>query len=458
MKIQMIDSILCKSSKKLIPYIIPYLEYQKSFWRQGPFRKVQKVYKANFLNKRTGIFLSGFLPKIIKFLNDKNISFEIEGDFEKIVSEKIPNLPRITLREDQEKLIKQIYKKQRGVILSPTGSGKTVIAAGFLSIFPTKKILFLCDSLSIISQTTKEFEKFGFDNISVLGDGKKEWIGSRIIISTIQTFSKIDAKKYCDYFDIVIVDECHKVSNIKGLYGQVLQKLLSSVKIGFTATQPKDKEKKLTLEGLLGPVIGEITIQEGVKLGIVAEPEIILISVPEKKMNSYKYQDIYQQGIVTNRIRNRLIVKIVKNIFIKNSNVLIMIKKIEHGEIIQKMAKDLYNIDIEFVQGSTEMENKNFLKDFLGKGEEKKAVICTSVWKEGVDIPELKNIIFALSGKSDILVLQSIGRGLRKTKNKNTIKIYDFVDVGKYLSDHFVKRLQIYMNLDWKIIFDYKIK
>lgn len=449
MKIQIIDSIICKSDKELIPHIVPCLEYQKEFWRQGQFRKIQKTYMASFINKRTGVFLSGFLPRIKKFLNDKNVPFKIEGEFERIIFGKSQNLPGITLREDQENLIRKAYEKQRGVILSPTGSGKTIIASGFMSMFPASNILFLCNSIDIIKQTYKELKKLKFEDITVLGDGKKNWGTARIVVSTIQTFVKLKPEDYCEKFDIVIVDEVQDVSR-KGQFSEVLQNLLSPIKIGLTATFPKDKERALSIEGLLGPVIGEITIQEGVDLKIIAKPKIILVPVPEKKINSYKYKDIYQAGIIENRIRNKLIGKIVKEIIEKKQTVLIMVKEIIHGENIQELAKDLFGVDIEFVQGKTESESRMQLKELLEKGKTK-AVVCTAVWKKGINIRSLQNIINACGGKSEIQVLQFLGRGLRRTETKSSVKIYDFLDSAKYLAEHSILRLKIYVENGWEI-------
>lgn len=453
MKIKIIDSILCKADKELISHITPCLEFQKSFWKQSQFRKVQKIYKANFVNKRTGIFLSGFFPRVKKFLNDKNVPFKIEGEFERIVFEKLPNLPEITLREDQKNLIQKAYEKRRGVVLSPTGSGKTIVALGFMSMFPKSRILFLCHSLDIIDQTYKELKKFNFDNIAILGGGRKDWNNARIVTSTIQTFARLDPKTYCDYFDIVICDEAHHIIDRKSQYGRVLQNLLSPIKIGFTATLPTEKEKLLSLEGLLGPVIGEVTIQQGVELGIMAKPQIILTSVPYKTSisNHYKYKELYEYGIVENRIRNKLIARIIRNIIGKNESVLVMVKEIRHGKIIQDIAKDLFNIDIEFIQGATEAEDRLSVKTLL-EAKKKKAVICTSVWREGINIKSLNNIVNACGGKSEIMTLQSLGRGLRKTKTKDKVKIYDFVDPYRYLAEHFVQRLQIYLKNKWEIV------
>ena len=79
-----------------------------------------------------------------------------------------------------------------------------------------------------------------------------------------------------------------------------------------------------------------------------------------------------------------------------------------------------------------------------------KCVICTAVWKEGVNIPELNVVINAAGGKSELVTLQTIGRGLRKTENKSELIIYDFFDNSHhYLVDHFGHRFCLYSDMGW---------
>ena len=450
MKITIIDSIICKADKELIQHITPCLQYPQVFWKQGPYKRTQKKSIGYFIHKGTGIFLTGLLPKVRDFLFDKKIQYSLEGSLNWIDPDNEPHLKGITLRPDQMKLIGRMEHFHRGIIISPTGSGKTIIALGFMSMFPEAKILFLCHTLDLIDQTIDELKKFGFRNVSKLGSGNKKWKGSRIVVSTIQTFIKLDPEEYCDYFDITIIDEAHHCVDRKGQYGTVMQSNLSPVKIGFTATLPKGQQKLLSMEGLLGPVIGEVTIQEGIDLKIMAKPTITLVSIPySTKISGHtKYQDLYSKGIVNNRTRNKIISGLVKDRTEEDKTVLIMVKEIVHGENIQKIAKDIYDIDIEFVRGSTDSEARNLTKKLFNQ-KKIKAVISTAVWREGVNIPTLDCIINAVGGKSEIMTLQAIGRGLRKTDEKDTVEIIDFLDPYRYLAEHCIQRLNVYKNNNW---------
>jgi len=447
MKIKIENSIYSYCSEDVVKLLLPLLQYEKVFWREGQYAKQKTNYNGYMINKRNGELLTGLIPKVVEFLQKRKSNFKLSGYSEKLKSANKPKLKGVKFREDQLRLISNAINEQRGVILSPTGSGKTIIAMGIMSCFPKRRILFLCHTLDLLHQTYSEFKKYGFKSICLLGGGRKELDDSDIVISTIQTISKFNVDLYYDRFDITIIDEAHHVNTISSLYGKLLTNNLSPMKIGFTATLPEGKEKLLTLEGLIGTVIGELTLEEGIKKGILAIPKVKLINVPYKPTELRKYIDIYNQLVVNNRNRNLLIVKEVRGKVEKGKSVLIMVKEIEHGDNLVKVAK-LIDTDITFVQGRTEGEQRGKVKEAL-QDKKIKAVIATAIWREGINIPSLNVIINACGGKSEIMTLQAIGRGLRTSAGKGEVEIIDFLDPYRYLAEHSIRRLQIYNEQGW---------
>jgi superfamily II DNA or RNA helicase len=79
------------------------------------------------------------------------------------------------------------------------------------------------------------------------------------------------------------------------------------------------------------------------------------------------------------------------------------------------------------------------------QAKEIKCVIATTVWREGINIPSLGCIINACGGKSEIVTLQAIGRGLRTSEGKDRILVVDFLDPYKYLAQHAIMRIQTYV-------------
>lgn len=451
MNIRILDSVHCQVPKKDVLLIAPCLKYKKEWWQQGPFRKEKKVYDAYMVNKRTGIFLTGLLPKVCNYCTKRyDESPQVDRENVEVLKvKKKPALPGITFRDDQLKLIELATLNQRGVILSPTGSGKTIVMLGLISQFPKASVLILCHSVGIVTQTFDELKKFGFKDLCMMGGGKKKLHG-KIVVSTIQTLVKLDPALVMDKFDIVIIDEVHHCQSLSSQYGKVMQKNLAPCKFGFTATLPVGKEKELALEGLIGPVIGKVSINEAAKLGILAKPEIKLIPVPlSPSIADYmKYQQLYKYGIVQNRYRNRLIMKNASVRIQEGKSVLIMVKEILHGEALIEIAEEVFDFIPTFIRGETQ----SIMREQIKASFEKKdigCVISTAVWREGINIRTLDTVINACGGRSEIMTLQSIGRGLRKTKEKDSVLVIDFLDPYKYLATHAILRLQIYVKNGW---------
>ena len=106
---------------------------------------------------------------------------------------------------------------------------------------------------------------------------------------------------------------------------------------------------------------------------------------------------------------------------------------------------------IPFISGDDPTEVRKEVTDDLRKGKYP-AIIATTIYDEGIDIPEIKTLIIAAGGKSPIRGRQRIGRGLRKAFGKNTVKIIDFMDwTTKYLFLHSRQRLQVWKEEGYEI-------
>jgi superfamily II DNA or RNA helicase len=444
MKLTVINPVFSKITNPEM--VKPLLGFQKEFWKKEMYRKIRKKY-MHYMITREGYFFTGFIPRISDWAKNVNVSLEIENNsYLGISPNKSFFIKNITFRQDQISLINKAVEKRRGLLIAPTGSGKTIVAAGIISNFIDEgiKVLFLCHTLSLLNQTEKEFKKMGL-NTSKTGAGEIDLSG-QIVIAMMQTFGKLDPKTYRDKFDIVIVDEAHHISSETGTYHKILKNVLAPIRFGFTATPPTNPEAKLVCEGLIGPIIGETTMKEGKEKEFLSEPKVRLVSVPKKDslQDMRLYKDIYDAGIVNNRVRNRMIANIVEEYNKEGKTCLVYVNRIEHLDMLMNMGNDSW----EKVLGETEGELRESLRNRLNS-KNIKCIVTTTVWKEGVNIPSLDVIINAAGGKSEISILQTIGRGLRRTKDKNTVVIVDFLDSGRYLSEHAIERLSIYSQNGW---------
>ena len=225
-----------------------------------------------------------------------------------------------------------------------------------------------------------------------------------------------------------------------------MQENLSPRKYGLTATLPSKTKQKIINEGLFGPVIASLSVEKGIELGIISTPDVNLIPVPYEpgiNQNCKTFKEYYEKGIVENKTRNQLI----KNAIDPKEITLIIVERTEHGKVLQKMLSSKGR-QVPFIYGSTAKDKRNRAKGALKQGSLKLA-ICSRVWKEGTNIPSLNHIINACGMKDEKGVLQAIGRGLRTTRSKTTVKISDFLDPYKYLAEHSIQRVSIYAQNDW---------
>jgi superfamily II DNA or RNA helicase len=247
---------------------------------------------------------------------------------------------------------------------------------------------------------------------------------------------------------MVIVDEAHHASNYNSQYGEVLSQLYDKVRIGFTATLPVDQANVMMIEGLFGSILENVTVEEGVKQMFLVKPKVRLLNVPINSLvaDLTKYPEIYKRGIVDNRARNYSVIETISEYSKQGRTCLIMVKEIKHGNNIIDLADKDWSI--QFVQGLKDSDEREAIKRLLSS-KRIDAVISTSVWREGINIPSLDVVINAAGGKSDLATMQAIGRGIRTFKGKSELIIVDFLDPYKYLAEHAIARLQLYNENNW---------
>jgi len=417
------------------------LSYIKTIYIQKQFRKEAVDKRESFLMAK-GLFYTGFVSKIEAYCKKQKIPFskKTKMDFQ-LSPENEPRVEGAVLDKGkyafQSELIKKAIENQRGVILSATASGKTVMMLGLISCFPSSKTLFLSDSKTPIMNFKKAIKDFNID-------------ASNIHMSTIHSVFK-KPENFND-FDIILIDECHSgMGSEKGMYKKFLTKTIAPIRLGFSGTLPDKDLSKLILEGLLGPVIGTFTIQEGMDLNVLTRPKIIVRMVPKNSTlrNLTGYNTVYKAGIVENRGFNLAVVDDVKKNLDNNESNLVLVTEIQHGKNIVEMAKRVHNMNLIFANGKTEDSVRIEVARALGE-KEIDGVVATTIFRKALNVPSLDNVYLAYDGKGSSGLLQAIGRGLRSKEGKIETKIYDYFNPNhRYFVDHFGHRLCIYFQEGW---------
>jgi superfamily II DNA or RNA helicase len=236
----------------------------------------------------------------------------------------------------------------------------------------------------------------------------------------------------------------------------VSEKAINSLyRIGVTGTLPEAPADKLLVEGAMGPVVDQILYDELVKAKTISNLKInvVKLNFNEKKevIDRLDY-DSEKSFLEKNDFRNNTICTIAKLEAEKNNkNVLILVKKIDHGERILEICKQK-KLDCIFISGEMSIEDRVKLRHETEKSTKKVIVATSGVFSTGVSINRLHVVIFAASGKSKIQTLQSIGRGLRLHSTKTELILYDISENTKFSEKHLNKRLQYYNFNKFKVI------
>lgn len=449
LEIQFVDPILLRASDHSL--LLPVLFHKESRRRMIDGRK-QEVFVKAYEIKPNGEFLAGYLPRVREYCERAGIAIREVGFPDPYKFRKTPKVP-FSFHPHQMDLIAKSLAAGRGVIVSPTGSGKTVIFLA-LACYVVGKTLVLVHTKSLVRQIRKEAADWGLPEVSIVDADSKDLSGE-IVVGTVQSFSNLPPESYCDLFDCVIIDEAHHVSSNKwgSWYARVLSSLLAEARFGLTATTyRRDTKQFRSMEGLLGPVIGEFTLEEAEEQGIVVRPNIVLVPVPLNPLVKMvrTYRDIYNEGVVNYRLRNRRIVEIIRDLSRQGKSSVTYVREIEHGENIVEIG-DRMGIEMPFIYQATSAEDRERYRDALHR-KEILAVVASNVWKEGVNIKSLDAIILGAGGRGELALLQTIGRVVRKHDGKDEARIYDFLDIGNYISTHTVERIGLYIERGWPIL------
>jgi superfamily II DNA or RNA helicase len=428
---------LLKALYELYSFNVPGARYSPAYKRR------QWDGKTHFLTK-SGVFKTGLLSRLLADLKKIDCTPEI------IQNTRMPDLehsdyeiPGFTYYDYQEELIAEGLNKMRGIIKSPTGSGKTLIMAGLVKALEGKKMVILFNAKQLLTQTYDFLtEACGMDNVGLcFGEG---YIYGDIMLCTVQSIERI-LDTHLEEAEVLMVDECHEFSNGKTTLAALRSFPKAVYRLGFTATPPSEDIPRYNLEGALGGVIQSVGTADLVDEGKLTKPIIQLIDRPYEASGldeDLGFLDVYEDYIVANESRNNIIKEIVDDIRRTNeqARILILTKSLDHGRTLEEMVGG----SVEFLEGANSIgERYDCISRFRGC-DDSSVLIGTKILQTGVNIEEITHFINARGMKSEIATLQALGRALRRHDSKDVVYIYDFLDKEKYLSDHSVARKRHY--------------
>ena len=374
---------------------------------------------------------------------------------------KCENLP-FEPRSSQLEALQVALEKSRAILLSPTGSGKSYIIYLLIlyyisMISKDQPILIIVPTTSLVEQMYADFQDYGMNvdkHCHRIYSGKDKNVNKRVIISTWQSIYKFPPAWF-KRFGMVIGDECHGFKS-KSLSSIMNKATEAKYRFGLTGTLDGTQTHKLVLEGLFGPVYQVTTTKDLQDDGTLAPLKInmVMLQYPEdvrKNFGQREYQDEIKY-IIEHEGRN----KFIRNLALSLSgNSLVLYNRVDgHGVPLFNMIRDKAadGRKVFFVSGQVDVDDREAIRKIVETQKDAIIVASLGTFSTGINIRNLHNIVFASPSKSQIKVLQSIGRGLRQSDDRRTTTLYDISDNlcwkkrVNFAMRHAGERLKIYEN------------
>lgn len=406
-------------------------------YRTQPRPDYTGVFKSKsipLLDKK-GTFPTGLLPYAQEWLRNQKLNFETKDTRVR---------PKSTWRASSCVLGVVPYRQQldaadaaknhgRGIIVAPTGVGKSIIIALVLDKLRVNSLI-VVPSLELKRQLTKSLQTiFGESQVGLLSEKKA---------IAVENVDSLDIDRPLKGYDCVIIDEFHH-SGAK-TYRELNKKCWKDVyyKFGLTATPFRSQEnERLLLESVLSKVIYRVTYNTAVEQGFIVPMEAYYIEIPKTKPqgNIKSWQSMYKELVVENTNRNNIIADLLINLDEQGIATLCLVKEVAHGEELANLT------GLGFVKGEN-TDNRIKILEFNLR--ERNCLLgTTGIIGEGVDTKPAEFVIVAGLGKSKNSLMQQFGRAFRTYPGKETAKIILFYDPShKWTRDHFKQQCKVLLD------------
>jgi superfamily II DNA or RNA helicase len=330
----------------------------------------------------------------------------------------------IKLYDYQSAAMLQMVKMKNGVLQAPCGSGKTQIGIELIHQLGMKA-LWLTHTKDLLVQSKTRAEMYFKGDFGTITEGEVT-IGKDITFATVQTMVNIDLRKYSDEWDVVIVDECHKVAGTPTklmMFYKVITNLNARYKYGLSATVHRSDNLIKSTFAVLGDLVHVISDEEVGNKIIKAKHQIVVSDLPE----SIEYLE--SDGMINhNKLINYICLdnkrnRLIKSLIEPNEYTLVLTHRVEHCSVL----RNLVGFG-EVITGSVLKEEREFIFEETRMGKNHVIFATYNLAKEGLDIPNLNRLVFASPQKDFAIVKQSVGRVERNIDGKSRPIVYDVVD------------------------------
>lgn len=369
----------------------------------------------------------------------------------------------INLYPYQRDAVAAAIRGKNGVLVMPCGSGKTQCGLEIIARLGVRT-LWLTHTHDLLTQSmerAKSCLNLPAGALGTITAGKVN-IGTHITFATVQTLAKLDLSAYKDMFGAVLVDECQHCAGSPTRVSQ-FYKVVSSIsawyKIGLTATPKRADGLQASMFAILGPKLHEVTREQvahntcpirvqAIETGYMPEYDAIL-----QGDGTIDYNRLIDNMIHDDARYNTIFGEILT--ITQDAPTIILANRVEYLDTI---CGDLLGYGKRAVCLSGRGQSKKAKQErkealaALGNGELDYICATYQLAAEGLDVPNLRYVVFATPEQNETTVIQAAGRVGRKAEGKDFGTVIDFVDDFGMYRGWYTKRLRYYKKLDADIL------
>lgn len=340
----------------------------------------------------------------------------------------------VPLRPYQTPAVDSLVRAKRGILFAAPGAGKTAMAAALMQrLAYCRPALFLVERKELAHQAQEALSEWLGKEVGLIGGGRIIESRSGVHVGMVQTLrGKVGTFKQLNNCRMVICDECHH--GAASSYRSVLTALDTTWRVyGLSGTPWRTAGDDLLLEGTIGPIRHTVTYDDLIDSGYLTAPICIFARMPRAGGgHGLDWPSQYTARITDHQIRNNCVVSFADWIVRKaGKSCVVLVERIEHGEELAR------RLNCPFTHGSSNNQRRRQLLKDLRDG--RIDLIVSTLYREAVDIPRLDAVVNAGGGKSSIRFYQMM-RNLRPYPTKKVAVILDFLDQGKWVSEHSAER------------------
>ena len=461
-KIEGLDLDVRKKLSNQFKYRIPYAVHMPAY-KLGRWDGCVAFFQLG------GSTYLNLLPEILPVLEQNRYNIELDDrrqDYGELVFDRVDETTfahkswptghvmagdPVVLRDYQIEVVNNFLENPQCLQEVATGAGKTLMTAALsASVEQYGRSIVVVPNKSLVVQTEEDYRNLGLDVGVYFGDRKE--IGKTHTICTWQSLNSmlkatkngvapVTIETFLQDVICVIIDEVHQAK------ADALKTLLTGpmagipIRWGLTGTIPKEKYEFASLHVSLGEVVNHIAASELQDMGVLAQCHVNVLQTQDVKEYTNYQQEM--QYLVTDDKRLEWMADKINEIK-ESGNTLILVDRIAAGEKLQSLLPNSV-----FVKGDVKLKDRKSAYDEIQTGTNLVVIATYGVAAVGINIPRIFNLVLVEPGKSFVRVIQSIGRGIRKAKDKDFVQIWDITSSCKFSKRHLSKRKAYYKDANY---------